>query len=67
MVAAIPIEYLLVETDSPYLTPEPFRGRPNKPPYVEYTARRMALIKEMEYDEVCRITMENAKRFFGIE
>lgn len=67
VVAAIPIEYLLVETDSPYLTPEPFRGRPNKPPYVEYTARRMALIKEMEYDEVCRITMENAKRFFGIE
>ena len=67
VVAGIPIEYLLVETDSPYLTPEPFRGRPNKPPYVEHTARRVALIKEMEYDEVCRITLENAKRFFGIE
>lgn len=67
VVAAIPIEYLLVETDSPYLTPEPFRGRKNKPPYVEHTARRVALIKGMEYEEVCRRTLENAKRFFGIE
>ena len=67
VVGAIPIEYLLVETDSPYLTPEPFRGRKNKPPYVEHTARRVALIKGMEYEEVCRRTLENAKRFFGIE
>lgn len=67
VVGAIPIEYLLVETDSPYLTPEPFRGRKNKPPYVEYTARRVALIKGMEYEDVCRRTLENAKRFFGIE
>lgn len=67
VVAAIPIEYLLVETDSPYLTPEPFRGRKNKPPYVEHTARRVALIKGMEYEEVCRRTLENAKRFFGVE
>lgn len=66
VVNAIPIEYLLVETDSPYLTPEPFRGRKNKPPYVEHTARRVALIKGMEYEEVCRRTLENAKRFFGI-
>ena len=67
VVGAIPIEYLLVETDSPYLTPEPFRGRKNKPPYVEHTARRVALIKGMGYEEVCRRTLENAKRFFGIE
>ena len=67
VVGAIPIEYLLVETDSPYLTPEPFRGRKNKPPYVEYTARRVAIIKGMEYEEVCRRTLENAKRFFGLE
>ena len=67
VVGAIPIEYLLVETDSPYLTPEPFRGRKNKPPYVEHTARRVALIKGMGDEEVCRRTLENAKRFFGIE
>ena len=62
----IPIEFLLVETDSPYLTPEPFRGRPNKPVYVEYTARKVAELKGMDYEDVARITCENAKRFFGI-
>lgn len=67
VVENVPIEHLLVETDAPYLTPEPFRGKPNKSPYVEYTARRVALIKNMEFEEVARITCENAKRFFGIE
>ena len=66
VVKQIPIEYLLVETDSPYLTPEPFRGKPNKSPYVEHTARRMAVIKGMDYEEVARITCENAKNFFNI-
>ncbi|QAT43583.1 TatD family hydrolase [Aminipila luticellarii] len=66
VVKNIPIEYLLVETDAPYLTPEPFRGKQNMSPYVEYTARKVAEIKEMEYEEVARITCENAKHFFGI-
>ena len=66
VVEAIPIEYLLVETDSPYLTPVPFRGKKNKPPYVEHTARRIAVIKGMEYEEVCKKTLENAKVFFDI-
>ena len=66
VVEDIPIEFLLVETDSPYLTPEPFRGRQNKPFYVEYTARKVAEIKEMSYEDVARITCENAKRFFRI-
>lgn len=67
MVEAIPIEYLLVETDSPYLTPVPFRGKQNKPVYVEHTARRVALIKNLSYEEVAMRTMENAKVFFGIK
>lgn len=67
VVQAVPIEYLLVETDTPYLTPEPLRGKKNIPPYVEYTARRVAAIKNMEYEEVARITCENAKVFYGIE
>jgi len=67
VVQAIPIEYLLVETDSPYLTPEPFRGKPNKPPYVEHTARRVAVIKGMNYEDVAKQTLENAKVFFNIE
>ncbi len=66
VVEAIPIEYLLVETDSPYLTPVPFRGKKNKPPYVEHTARRVAVIKGMDYEEVCKKTLENAKVFFDI-
>lgn len=67
VVSAIPIEYLLVETDAPYLTPEPHRGKKNKSPYVEYTTRRVALLKGMTYEEAARRTLENAKRFYGIE
>lgn len=67
VVEAIPLEYLLVETDSPYLTPVPFRGKKNKPPYVEHTTRRVAIIKGMQYEEVAEATLKNAKVFFGIE
>ena len=67
VVVDTPIEFLLVETDSPYMAPEPKRGRQNKPFYVEYTARKVAELKEMDYDEVARITCANAKRFFNIK
>jgi len=67
VVEAVPIEHLLIETDSPYLTPEPFRGKRNQPPFVEYTARKVAEIKGLEYEGVTRITCENAKRFFNID
>lgn len=66
VVEEIPVEFLLVETDSPYLAPVPMRGKQNMPPYVEYTARRVAEIKGMEFEELARITCENAERFFGI-
>lgn len=65
-VQAIPIEYLLVETDAPYLTPEPFRGRRNNPLYVEHTVRRIAFIKDLTYEEVAEKTKDNALRFYGI-
>lgn len=67
VVENIPIEFLLVETDAPYLTPEPFRGKQNMSPYVEYTARKVAEIKGMEYEDVAKITCKNAKRFFEIK
>ena len=67
VVQEIPLEFLLVETDAPYLTPEPFRGRPNKSPYVEHTARRLAVLKGISYEEVASITCENAKVFYGIK
>lgn len=66
VVEETPIEFLLVETDAPYLTPEPFRGRPNKSPYVEFTTRKVAEIKGIPYEEAARITCENGKRFFNI-
>ena len=66
VVEKIPIECLLIETDAPYLTPEPFRGKTNKVWYVEYTARKIAEIKRLSYEEAARITCENAKRFYGI-
>ena len=66
VVRQLPIEYLMSETDAPYMAPEPLRGRPNKSPYIEHIVRRMAMIKGMEYDEASRILTENGKRFFGI-
>lgn len=67
VVEALSIKNLLVETDSPYLTPEPFRGKRNIPPYVEYTAKKVAEIKGIGLEEVARQTSENAKQFFGIK
>lgn len=67
VVGAISIDRLLIETDSPYLTPEPFRGKQNIPPYVEYTARKIGEIKGLPYEEVAKATLENAKTFFNIE
>lgn len=67
VVTEIPVDYLLIETDAPYLTPEPFRGKPNMSPYVRYTAEKMAQIKGMSFEAVAKITSDNAKRFFSIE
>lgn len=67
VVEEVPIDFLLVETDSPYLTPEPFRGKKNNPSLVEYTARKVAEIKGMSYEDVAAITKANAMRFYGIK
>ncbi len=67
VVEAIPIEHLLIETDAPYLTPEPYRGKRNEPGYVEYTARRIAEIKGITFEEAAERTLLNAKAFFGID
>ena len=61
-----PIERLMIETDSPYMAPEPFRGRRNSSLYVHRMAETIAEIKGMEVSEVERITTENGKRLFGI-
>ena len=60
----IPIEYILLETDAPYLTPEPFRGKENHPAYVKYVAERLGEIRGLSYEDVVTVTNENAKRIF---
>ena len=65
--AEVPLDNLLIETDAPYLTPEPLRGRQNEPANVEYVARKVAELRGMPYEELVAATLANAKRFFGIE
>jgi TatD DNase family protein len=62
----VPLDRLLVETDSPYLTPEPYRGKPNQPAYVRYVAEKVAALRDMEVHELARITTENSERIFKI-
>ena len=63
----IPLSRLLVETDCPYLTPVPFRGKRNEPARVVETARCLAELHGMSADELGRITSENFARFFGLK
>ena len=67
VVQQIPLEFLMTETDAPYLTPEPFRGRPNRSPYVEHVVRRIAVIKDIPYEEAADVLFRNGCRFFNIE
>ncbi len=63
---AIPIEKLLIETDCPYLSPHPYRGKRNEPGYVKLVAEQIAAIKGLSYEEVATITTQNAKKIFDI-
>lgn len=62
-----PGDRLLVETDSPYMSPEPLRGRRNDPRNTEYIARKLAEIRGETFEQICRTTRENGMRLFGIE
>lgn len=66
IVARLPAESLLIETDCPYLTPIPYRGRRNEPAFVSLVAERIAEIRRMEVAELAAITEQNAARVFGI-
>ena len=65
--AYAPLDRLLLETDSPYLAPVPFRGKRNDSRYLPYVAERIAAIKGICAEEAERITWENALRFFALE
>jgi TatD DNase family protein len=62
----IPDTFLLIETDAPYLTPEPFRGKRNEPSYLVHTATAIAALRGVAPEDIARITTLNAKRLFGI-
>jgi TatD DNase family protein len=65
-VVKIPLDRLVVETDSPYLTPDPYRGKRNEPAYVKFTAQKVAEVKGIAFEDLARVTTENAKKFFGL-
>lgn len=66
VVANIPLEHLVLETDSPYLTPVPFRGKPNESSYLVYIAQKLADIKQISIENLAEITTHNSKLVFGI-
>jgi TatD DNase family protein len=62
----VPLSSMLIETDAPFLSPVPNRGKRNKSPYIEYTADAIAQLRGISYEEVAAATYENGCRFFGI-
>ena len=67
VVKNLPLERVLLETDCPYLSPEPFRGRRNEPKNVIYVADAIARLKNISIDEVARVTTNNAKKMFDFK
>lgn len=66
VIKELPLEHLVLETDSPYLTPEPFRGKPNEPARIKEIATFISELKRISLEELARITNENIMRIFDI-
>ncbi len=64
--AMIPDDYLLIETDAPYLAPEPVRGKKNEPSFIVHTVKKLAELRGVNFEDIARITTLNAKRLFQI-
>ena len=60
----IPLERLLIETDSPFLSPEPMRGKKNEPSFVRYTLKKLSELKNVDFEKLDRITTDNFNRLF---
>ena len=67
IIEMVPNEKMLIETDSPYLSPEPFRGKRNDPRNVKFVAKKIAEVKNITIEEVANITYENAMRIFDLK
>jgi TatD DNase family protein len=65
VIEQLPLDQVILETDAPYLTPIPHRGKRNESSYVALVAEKIAFLKEISYDEVAAITTQNAERLFG--
>lgn len=66
LIFKMPLEKLIIETDCPYMTPEPYRGKRNEPLFVKYTAKKIAEIKNLDITQIAEITTKNAKGLFKI-
>lgn len=66
VIRELPLNQIMIETDCPYLTPDPHRGKPNEPAFVGEVAKQIAKIKNCPVEDIIRITTDNAKHFFGI-
>ena len=66
VVRIVPLDKMFVETDSPYLTPVPHRGKRNEPAYVRFVAATIASVKGLSIEEVARVTTNNVRRLFRI-
>lgn len=65
VVSEIPLDYLMLETDSPFLSPKPYRGKRNESAYVKFVAEKLAEIKGMTLHEIAAVTSNNADKLFG--
>jgi len=66
VVAQVDLKHIVLETDSPYLTPVPYRGKPNESSYLIYIAQKVAELHQTDLETVAAITTENSKRVFGV-
>ncbi len=66
VVRVVPDDYLLIETDAPYLSPVPYRGKRNEPAFIVHTAEKIAEIRDVSIDDIARITTLNASRLFTV-
>jgi TatD DNase family protein len=64
--AMVPLDRMLIETDSPYLAPVPFRGKTNNPSYVPYVAKQLAAVRGLDVEVVAHATSANFSRLFGV-
>lgn len=62
----VPLDRMLIETDSPYLAPVPYRGRPNQPAYVPFVAQQLAQLRQLDVEAIAHATSANFERLFGL-